>query len=262
MSYELLDFNTVKQYLPFIEHFNVSKKAREDNGYLHKLLSSNGSNISDLVYQTKIKTYGDARKSFIARTLKQYINKPTHRRFLSLIAWQYMPINKSFTPDELSLLLPKNKSKIPRRNISKGKSARPVAPSSSTSVEEQNIPIKPYSPSTELQTNTPPISPPLKKKSGTILDLSILPKTTLNFLYRLNDEYLADLLDKIAKKNKNDRTNSEKSLLNKFFDVPGEEYNSNMRLLEQGAISLLNDYFNERDIKKIIKGFKSGDLIR
>lgn len=79
--YPFLSKQELIQWLPEIELYEVSKVARSPGQFVDQYL-----NNPILPKEWIIK-----RNNFIKRTLPSYIKNPTHRRYLSLIAWAYLP---------------------------------------------------------------------------------------------------------------------------------------------------------------------------
>lgn len=79
-----LKYSQVKQWLPVIEAFEVSSKARSQGQIVEQLKKA--KNVSSLPREWREK-----REGFLARTLPQYQEAPSVRRYLALIAWAYMP---------------------------------------------------------------------------------------------------------------------------------------------------------------------------
>ena len=71
-----------------MERLKVSEVARGPDGILTFYLKYNKLN----------EHFIKKRNSFLARTLVAFYRNPTYRRFLSIIAWMYMPkiTNKQF----------------------------------------------------------------------------------------------------------------------------------------------------------------------
>jgi hypothetical protein len=89
MSFKLLSKNQIEEFLPLIKAEKVSPRARRPDGFLTVYLS--GKSIATTLYPEKQHSYLRERELFIKRTLPAYVRNPTLRRFLSLIAWAYLP---------------------------------------------------------------------------------------------------------------------------------------------------------------------------
>lgn len=81
MSYPFLPKSELIRWMPEIERLKVSEVARSPGQFIDQYLNNDILNNYWL----------DKRHKFIARTLAAYNKKPTYRRYLSLIAWAYMP---------------------------------------------------------------------------------------------------------------------------------------------------------------------------
>ena len=77
----------VALFVPFMEEEKVSEVARAEGGFLHSYL-----NNKPMTPELALRRY-----KFISRTLPAYNKNPTYRRFLSLVAWAYLP-KKQFPP--------------------------------------------------------------------------------------------------------------------------------------------------------------------
>jgi hypothetical protein len=80
--YEMMPLKDILEYEKDMKRLKVSQKARSRQGFLtaYKKGMLNGAWIKK-------------RDAFIARTLAAYNQKRTLRRYLSLIAWAYSPLN-------------------------------------------------------------------------------------------------------------------------------------------------------------------------
>lgn len=86
--YKFLHIDDIYYWIDEMEREKVSKIARSKKGFLTAYDKVNGD-------PTKLSQFWlNKRNSFIARTLAAYKKNPTYRRFLSLIAWAYMPKKK------------------------------------------------------------------------------------------------------------------------------------------------------------------------
>jgi len=83
----------IKPYISQMEKLDVSNKARSKEGFLHNYLNTNFDDNKE----TKNK-YMKKRKLFLTRTIPAFDKNPTYRRFLSLIAWAYMPFENVKNP--------------------------------------------------------------------------------------------------------------------------------------------------------------------
>ena len=90
--YRWLSLNQVLKYENEMIKENVSNVARSHDGFLGEYKKYKTTNImkkakvpyENIYWETK-------RNAFIARTLPAYEKNPTYRRWLSLVAWAYMP---------------------------------------------------------------------------------------------------------------------------------------------------------------------------
>lgn len=85
--YKLISRKELKKYIPEAVKHGVSKVSRS-NGFTYHYLNDN--EISN--------EWLKKRDGFIKRTLPQYNNNPTYRRFLSLVMWSYKPPIKHIKP--------------------------------------------------------------------------------------------------------------------------------------------------------------------
>jgi hypothetical protein len=81
LIYPYLSKEELLEWLPEIERFKVSVVARSPNQFVDQYIN----NVILPEFWVK------KRHNFIKRTLASYIKNPTYRRYLSLIAWAYMP---------------------------------------------------------------------------------------------------------------------------------------------------------------------------
>ncbi len=80
--YQLMKVNEIKPWISEMERLKVSEVARGPSGFLTYYLENDG----------KLNEYWSSkRNSFISRTFGAFKKKPSYRRFLSLIAWGFMP---------------------------------------------------------------------------------------------------------------------------------------------------------------------------
>lgn len=83
-SDDALTWQQLAEWLPEAERWRVSKRAREPGQFVDQLRAvGTVDRLSPYWYRT--------RENFIARTLVQYRQHPTYRRWLSLIMWAYWP---------------------------------------------------------------------------------------------------------------------------------------------------------------------------
>jgi len=85
MTYKYLSLREIAEYEPKMRRLKVSTVARSPRGFLtyYKKIGGIPAKVNER-WQAK-------RNGFIARHLAQYNRNPTHRRFLALVAWAYMP---------------------------------------------------------------------------------------------------------------------------------------------------------------------------
>lgn len=88
-EYPLMSKEQIKKYIPMINKYKVSQKAMT-SGFMKNYLE-NGPEILTQPSDQKDLSWGQKRYLFIRRVLLPYNRKPTYRRFLSLIAWGYLP---------------------------------------------------------------------------------------------------------------------------------------------------------------------------
>jgi hypothetical protein len=79
--YPILPINKIKPWISEMERLKVSKVARSERGILTHFLKNKSLN----------ENFIKKRNSFLSRTLVSFYRKPSYRRFLSIIAWMYMP---------------------------------------------------------------------------------------------------------------------------------------------------------------------------
>lgn len=84
-KYPFLRMSEIEAYMPLIKELKVSKRARSPNQFL-SVYKQHGV---QLPIQWALK-----RENFIKRHYVQYMNNPTIRRRLALIAWAFDPENK------------------------------------------------------------------------------------------------------------------------------------------------------------------------
>lgn len=87
-QYPWMPLREIRKYEPMMRKLKVSVIARSPRGFLMAYKHAKGirDNMSEPWHRK--------RAAFIARTLPQYLDKPTYRRKLALIAWAYMPQSK------------------------------------------------------------------------------------------------------------------------------------------------------------------------
>ena len=108
MKYPLLSITNVVSWLKMIEKYNVSRKARSDNGFLTNYLNEGKAVLDHKSDQPNLYTWKLKRELFLDRTVPAFIKKPSIIRYLSLIAWAYEP---QVTDPELNTLINKLKQK-------------------------------------------------------------------------------------------------------------------------------------------------------
>ena len=89
MKYELMTIPEVELYIPLMEKYNVSQKART-TGFLHNYIKY-GKDMLDKPSDQPYLSWREKRELFIKRTLAAYNKNQTFRRALSLIAWAFDP---------------------------------------------------------------------------------------------------------------------------------------------------------------------------
>jgi hypothetical protein len=90
--YKWLSLKSVLKYEDEMIKEKVSEIARGKNGFLTEYKNYKTANaMSNAKIPGKLILWGKKRNLFIARTLPAYQKNPTYRRWLSLIAWAYMP---------------------------------------------------------------------------------------------------------------------------------------------------------------------------
>ena len=88
-TYPWLPLSEIAKYEPEMKRLGVSKVARSSRGFLTAYRKARGNGL--WMYEG----WRRKRDGFIARTLPQYRANPTYRRWLSLVAWAYMPSGRS-----------------------------------------------------------------------------------------------------------------------------------------------------------------------
>lgn len=87
-----LSLKSLLKYEPYIIKANVSRTARSKGGFLYEYKIYKTSDIMKKAKVPDENQYWETkRNAFIARTLAAYKENPTYRRWLSLIAWAYLP---------------------------------------------------------------------------------------------------------------------------------------------------------------------------
>ena len=83
--FKFMYLSDINKWIEEIVKQKVSEVARSKKGFLsaYKKVNGDPSKLSE--------NWIKKRNSFISRTLASYKKKPTYRRFLSLIAWAFMP---------------------------------------------------------------------------------------------------------------------------------------------------------------------------
>ena len=89
--FPLLSVDEIKLFLPEIRKEKVSKRARKKDGFLTVYLNEGIRGVEARNYPNKNHSYLVERENFLRRTLIQFIKEPTKRRYLSLIAWAFIP---------------------------------------------------------------------------------------------------------------------------------------------------------------------------
>ena len=95
--FPMMTQEAVRSMLDLIRNENVSKRARRRDGFLSVYLKEGKEGLKK-PYPGKTHSYLTEREFFIERHLAQFVEKPTLRRYLALVAWAYKP---SFRMDEL-----------------------------------------------------------------------------------------------------------------------------------------------------------------
>ena len=92
-EYRLLPARFVEVYAPYMERLNVSSRARRSDGFMGAMVRNKNSiyRLYYDVYPGTTHSYMVEREAFIKRTLAAYEKNPTVRRWLSLIAWAFLP---------------------------------------------------------------------------------------------------------------------------------------------------------------------------
>lgn len=83
-KYPYLDYAQVQRWIPEMKKLGVSVRARSNGQFIDQYRKA--GTFSRLPERWRRK-----RDAFVARHLVQYNAKPTHRRWLALVAWAYMP---------------------------------------------------------------------------------------------------------------------------------------------------------------------------
>lgn len=90
MSYRKMSLKSIEPYIPEMERLKVSEVARSRRGFLYNYLKYGNDVFDRKVFNATI-TWDDKRNAFIARHLPSYMEKPTYRRWLALVAWAFKP---------------------------------------------------------------------------------------------------------------------------------------------------------------------------
>ena len=91
-NYELMTVNEIMPYIDLMEKLKVSEIARSKRGFLTHYLKYGRDGLNDTSDQSYM-IWWMKRESFLNRTLAALEMKPTLRRYLSCIAWAYLPKN-------------------------------------------------------------------------------------------------------------------------------------------------------------------------
>lgn len=89
--YRWMSVNQILKYLPEIESENVSEIARSNRGFLYNYFQIGSADKMKNIINERGLTWEKERNLFITRTLAAYKKNPTRRRFLSLVAWGFLP---------------------------------------------------------------------------------------------------------------------------------------------------------------------------
>jgi hypothetical protein len=86
--FKLASKSEVNKYFDDIVKEKVSQRARESDGFLTVYLGNRDLNQN---YPGKNHSYLVERDNYLKRTLPAYEKNKTNRRFLSLVAWAFIP---------------------------------------------------------------------------------------------------------------------------------------------------------------------------
>lgn len=88
-----MNFEQVMEVYPTIVKNNISKQARSENGYLTKFIEAEGQ--MDKLDEKLLKK----RDYYLRRVMPLYVQNPTYKRMLSILAWSFKP-NTTAEPKE------------------------------------------------------------------------------------------------------------------------------------------------------------------
>ena len=88
-NFKLMKADDIRPFMSLIAKERVSTRARKPDGFLGFYLG--GGDIETSAYPGKSHSYLKERSLFIKRVLPAYVQKPSLRRFLSLVSWAYYP---------------------------------------------------------------------------------------------------------------------------------------------------------------------------
>ena len=91
-NYELMSVNEIKPYIDLMEKLKVSEIARSKRGFLTHYLKFGRDGLDDSSDQSYM-TWWMKREAFLNRTVAALEKNSTLRRYLSCIAWGYLPKN-------------------------------------------------------------------------------------------------------------------------------------------------------------------------
>ena len=88
--YNWSPLSNVLKYEDEIIKNNVSVVARSKDGFLYNYKKyKTANNMKNKIVPNEKQTWEQKRNAFLARSVPQYKNNPTYRRWLSIIAWAY-----------------------------------------------------------------------------------------------------------------------------------------------------------------------------
>ena len=87
---DLLDYGYMIHAKNALENNHVSKRAREPDGFYTVYIKNKGKNMDEIMYPNKKHSYLKERENYLKRVLPTFYDKPSYRRWLSLIAWAFL----------------------------------------------------------------------------------------------------------------------------------------------------------------------------
>jgi hypothetical protein len=113
MEYPLLSQSEIKQLIPTLLSYNVSKKAFRPDGFLYNYLKNDSEVINQPSDEPKY-TWGQRRRSHLRKKMYFFKSHETFIRYLNLIIWGYQPeVNDPL----LKIKITKLKNKILKKQL-------------------------------------------------------------------------------------------------------------------------------------------------